>query len=112
MGDWIGLAVIVLVVLGALWGMSRLGRTPEPMSSEEFERRVLESRGTMSSSVSGLMYALQKLINPKAAEAVEVLKDMKAGHYDEGEKAGDGSGPDGQIVDEETNIKRPEKDDA
>jgi hypothetical protein len=91
MSDWIGLAVIVIVIVGALWGMSHLGRTRPEISVEEFERRVAESRGSMSSGVSGLMYALQKLINPKAAEAVEILKDMKAGYYDDSEKVGDGS---------------------
>jgi len=92
MGDWIGLGVIVLVVAGSLWGLSHLGRAREPMSEEEFERRAAEARGTTSAGVAGMMYALQKLMNPKAAEAVEVLKDMKAGYYDEGEQAGEGGG--------------------
>ena len=90
MNDWIGLGVIVLVLAGSLWGLSHLGKTREPMSEEEFERRAAEARGTMSAGVAGMMYALQKLMNPKAAEAVEVLKDMKAGHYNESDKQGDG----------------------
>ncbi len=90
MGDWIGLGVIVLVLAGSLWGLSHLGKTREPMTEEEFERRAAEARGTTGAGVAGMMYALQKLMNPKAAEAVEVLKDMKAGYYDEGEQAGEG----------------------
>jgi hypothetical protein len=87
--------------------MSHLGKTPTPISTEEFERRVQESRGTMSASVSGLMYALQKLINPKAAEAVEVLKDMKAGHYDENEKVG-GDGGDSTSSETMTTLENTE----
>lgn len=92
--DWIGLGVIVLVLAASLWGLSHLGKTREPMSEEEFEKRAAEARGTMSAGVAGVMYALQKLMNPKAAEAVEVLKDMKAGHYDESEQAGEGGDDD------------------
>ena len=93
MGDWIGLGVIVLVLAGSLWGLSHLGKTREPMSEEEFERRAAESRGTMSTGVAGMMYALQKLMNPKAAEAVEVQKDLKAGFYNaEHGESGEGGG--------------------
>jgi hypothetical protein len=94
MSDWIGLGVIVLVLAGCLWGLSHLGKTREPMSEEEFERRAAESRGTMSAGVVGLMYALQKLMNPKAAEAVEVQKDLKAGLYDSGYYGEGGEGGD------------------
>ena len=96
MGDWIGLGVIVLVLAGCLWGLSHLGKTREPMSEEEFERRAAESRGTMSAGVVGLMYALQKLMNPKAAEAVEVQKDLRAGFYntEHGESGEGGEGED------------------
>jgi hypothetical protein len=88
MGDWIGLGIILLVAAGAVAGLSYLGK-PRPMSNEEFERRAAEARGTMSAGVAGLMYSLQKLMNPKAAEAVEVQKDLRAGYYDAREQAGD-----------------------
>ena len=93
MGDWIGLGVIVLVLATSLWGLAHLGKPRAPMSEEEFERRAAESRGTMSAGVAGMMYALQKLMNPKAAEAVEVQKDLRAGYYDESEQAGDDHQP-------------------
>ena len=67
MGDWIGLGIILLVVVGALVGLSYLGRRPKPLTADEYERRAAEARGTMSAGVAGLMYALQKLMNPKAA---------------------------------------------
>ena len=90
MGDWIGLGVILLLTLGGFLGLARLGRAPEPLTPEEFERRVQESRGWMSAGAAAGMHALQKLMNPKAAEAVEVLKDMRAGFYDDKEQPGDG----------------------
>jgi hypothetical protein len=110
MGDWIGLGLIVLVAVGALVGMSYLGRPRPPMTQEEFERRVQESRGTMSAGVAGLMYALQKLMNPKAAEAVEVQKDLRAGFYDAKEQAGEGGDEDeeGGGADDEAAAKRRE----
>jgi hypothetical protein len=89
MGDWIGLGIFVLVIAGAVAGLSYLGRPRKPMTNEEFERRAAEARGTMSGGVAGIMYALQKLMNPKAAEAVEVQKDLRAGYYDDKEHAGD-----------------------
>ena len=101
MGDWIGLGVFVLLLVGAFFGLARLGRTPEPLTQEEFERRVHESRGTMTAGAAAGMHALQKLMNPKAAEAVEVLKDLEAGYYDESEQAGEGDEPDP----EESNAK-------
>lgn len=92
MGDWIGLGIFVLVVAGAVAGLSYLGRPAKPMTNEEFERRAAESRGTMSAGVAGVMHALQKLMNPKAAEAVEVQKDLRAGYYDDEEHGGEGGG--------------------
>jgi hypothetical protein len=97
MGDWIGLGIIVLVVAGALAGMSYLGRKPKPLTADEYERRVAEARGaTRGAAVAGL-YAMQKLLNPKAVEAIEVQRDLKAGFYNDAEKKGegddDGAGP-------------------
>ncbi|HEX8353008.1 MAG TPA: hypothetical protein VF611_08925 [Pyrinomonadaceae bacterium] len=93
MGDWIGLGVFVLVVVGALAGLSYLGRKPKPLTAEEYERRVAEARGaTRSAAVAG-MNALNKFVNPKAAEAVEVQRDLKAGYYDDEEQTGEGDEP-------------------
>lgn len=92
MGDWIGLAVIVVVLLGAVFGLSRLGRPPEQLSPEEFERRVQEARGTTRAGAFAGIHALQKLLNPRAAEAVEAQRDLRAGYYDEKEQGGEGGG--------------------
>ncbi len=83
MGDWIGLGLFVFVLLCGFLGLARLGAPPEPMTREEFERRAAEGRGWMSAGAMAGMHALQKLINPKAAEAVEVQRDLEAGFYNE-----------------------------
>ena len=83
MSDWIGLGIIVLVLAGGLFGLARLGKGPEVISQREYERRVREGRGTMSAGVMASMHVLQKLMNPKAAEAVEVQKDLEAGFYND-----------------------------
>lgn len=95
MSDWIGLGVIVLVLAGAAFGLSRLGAPPREVSPEEFERRVQDARGTMKSAAFGGMYALQKLMNPRGAEAVEAQRDLRAGYYDESERAGEGGDDEG-----------------
>ncbi|HEX5708525.1 MAG TPA: hypothetical protein VFX96_14575 [Pyrinomonadaceae bacterium] len=90
MEDWIGLGVIVFVLACGYFGWSYLGRTPSRISTEEFERRAAEGRGTTSAASAAGLHALQKLMNPKAAEAVEVQKDLRAGFYDDQQETGDG----------------------
>jgi Skp family chaperone for outer membrane proteins len=90
MSDWIGLGLILLILFGAVVGLARLGKAPEPISPEEFERRVQEARGTTRAGAAAGLYALQKLMNPRAAEAVEVQRDLSAGYYDEAEQSGEG----------------------
>jgi hypothetical protein len=94
MGDWIGLGIIVVVVVGALVGMSYLGRKPKPLTTEEYERRVAEARGTTRAAALAGMNALNRIINPKAVEAVEKQKDLQAGYYNDAETKGEGDGPD------------------
>ena len=95
MSDLVGLLLIVLILAGGFLGLAHLGAPPEPMTQDEFERRVQEGRGMMSAGVMAGMHALQKLMNPKAAEAVEVQKDLRAGYYDDQQEhqgGGDGGG--------------------
>src|SRR5438128_203479 len=93
MGDWIGLAFIVLLVVGAVVGLSYLGRKPKALTAEEYERRVAEAKGTTRGAALAGMGALDKFINPKAAKAVEVQQDLKAGYYNDEEKEGEGDEP-------------------
>jgi hypothetical protein len=93
MGDWIGLGLIALVVVGALVGLSYLGKKPKPLTTEEYEKKVAEARGiTRGAAVVG-MTALDKFINPNAVKAVEVQQDLQAGYYDDQEEEGEGDEP-------------------
>ena len=96
MGDLLGLLLIMLILVGGFFGLARLGSPPRQMTQDEFERRVQEGRGMMSAGVMAGMHALQKLMNPKAAEAVEVQKDLRAGYYDDQQKQGDGGDGEGE----------------
>ena len=112
MSDWIGLGIIVLVFSGALIGLSHLGKPVKPLSNEEYERRVGEGRGYMSAGVMAGLYALQKILNPKAVEAIEVQRDLKAGYYDDVEKKGEGDEPDIKKEDLELTVEKEKGDDA
>lgn len=95
MSDWIGLAFILLLVVGAVAGLSYLGRKPEPMTEDEYERRVAEARGTTRSAALAGMNALNRMVNPKAVEAVERQRDLQAGYYNDQVKKGEGAGDEG-----------------
>ena len=93
MGDWIGLGIIVLVIVGALVGLSYLGKRPKPLTAEEYEERVAEAKGTTRGAAIAGLSALDKFVNPKAAKAVEVQQDLRAGYYDDQEEEGEGDEP-------------------
>ena len=94
MSDWIGLAVFALVAAGALVGLSFLGKTRKPLTEEEYEQRVADAKGTTRAAALAGMNALNRMVNPKAVEAVEKQKDLQAGYYNDQEKKGEGDGPD------------------
>ena len=85
MSDWIGLAVILLIILGGLFAAARLGTPPEKISQEEFDRRVKEGASTKAA-----MFALQQWLNPKGAKAIEVQQDLRHGYYNKKRLPGDG----------------------
>jgi len=85
MSDWIGLAVILLIILGGLFAAARLGTPPEKISQEEFDRRVKEGASTKAA-----MFALQQWLNPKGAKAIEVQQDLRHGYYNKKKIPGDG----------------------
>ncbi len=89
MTDWIGLGIIVLVVVGALVGLSYLGKKPKPLTEEEYEQRVREAPGLLSAGV----LSIQKVLDPGAAKAEAVQQDLKAGYYDDQEEEGGGDEP-------------------
>lgn len=84
MNDWIGLAVVAVLVLCGLFGLSRLGK-PYDVSTEEFERRAQEGPGLLGAGLVGL----QKALDPSMEKAVEVQDDLKRGKYDSEDESGD-----------------------
>jgi hypothetical protein len=84
MSDWIGLAVIVVLVLCGLFGLSQLGK-PYDVSVEEFEKRAQEGPGLLGAGLVGL----QKALDPGMEKAVEAQEDLKRGKYDSEDDQGD-----------------------
>jgi hypothetical protein len=105
MDDWIGLAVILLIILGGLFAAARLGAPPQEISQEEFERRVREGASTRAG-----MFALQQLLHPKAAKAVEVEQDLQHGYYNK--KKIPGEGDDAEPATERSGASDTEERDA
>lgn len=85
MNDLIGIGVIGLLVLGALFGLLRLSQ-PYNVSTEEFEKRAHEAPSLISAGMSGL----QKILDPAAGKAMEVQEDFKQGYYNGEQESGDG----------------------
>jgi hypothetical protein len=85
MNDWIGLTIILLIIIGGLCGAAYLGRPPEKISQEEFDRRVREGASTKAA-----MFALQQWLNPKGAKAIEVQQDLRHGYYNKKKLPGEG----------------------
>jgi hypothetical protein len=77
MSNWIGLGVILLLVIGAIFGLAQLSK-PYEVSVEEFERRAQEGPGLISAGLVGL----QKVLDPAMQKAVEVQEDLRQGRYD------------------------------
>jgi hypothetical protein len=87
MGDWIGLAFLVLLVLGAVFGLRELAK-PQTRTAEEFERNAAEGTTALGAG----MNALHEMINPEAAKAKEVITQMKDGRYQKKKREGKAGG--------------------
>jgi len=83
MSDWLGVAFLVLLVLGAIFGLRALAK-PRPRTAEEFERNAAEG----TTAIGASMNALQELMNPEAAKAKEVITQMKEGRYQKKKREG------------------------
>ena len=83
MGDWAGIAFLVLLLTGAYFGLRALSK-PRPRTAEEFERNAAEGTTALGAS----MNALQELMNPEAAKAKEVEVQMKEGRYGKKKREG------------------------
>lgn len=84
MSDWIGLGIIVLIIIGAVVGLSLLGK-PYEVSREEFDKRAHEAPGMLSAGVMGL----QKILEPAVEKAAIVQQDLKQGFLDGEQESGD-----------------------
>jgi hypothetical protein len=84
MADWIGLGFIVLLVIGAIVGLSFLGK-PYEVTQEEFDKRAHEAQGLLSAGVMGI----QKFLEPAVEKAVEAQQDFKQGYLDGEQESGD-----------------------
>jgi hypothetical protein len=83
--DWIGIGIIVLVMIGALFGLSQITKPYNVKTEEEFQRRRKEGAGLLNAAMLGL----QQTIDPSAKKAVEVQQDLRRGIYDDKEEADD-----------------------
>ena len=83
MSDWLGVAFLVLLVLGAIFGLRALAK-PRPRTAEEFERNAAEG----TTAIGASMNALQELMNPEAAKAKEVITQLKEGRYQKKKREG------------------------
>jgi hypothetical protein len=87
--DIIGLSIILLVVLGACYGLHRITK-PVEYTKEEYEKRLKKSSGIAGSAMNAMLYPFQEWWNPKAVESIHVIKDMRQGYYDAQQDSGDG----------------------
>ena len=87
MSDWLGLAFLLVLIVGAFFGLRALAK-PRPRTAEEFERNAAEGTTMMGAS----MNALQELLNPEAAKAKEVQTQMKEGRYQKKKREGKADG--------------------
>ena len=86
MNDWIGIAIIVGILLAALYGLNVITKPRASISEEEFERRARENPGVLSAAVMGL----QKILEPGAEKAVETRAELRRGRYNRKQTSGEG----------------------
>src|SRR5260370_39652976 len=82
-GDWIGIGIIALVVVGALLLLNQITKPYDVKNEEEFQRRRKEG-----GRATGLM-GLQQIVDPAAKKSVEVQQDLRRGIYDDQEEPDD-----------------------
>ncbi len=89
MSDWIGLAFLGLLVVGAIVGLKILSK-PRVSTSDEFERRAAEEKTMLGASMS----ALQEIMDPAEKRAKEVIEQMKDGTFQKKKREGKAGGND------------------
>ena len=81
--DWIGIGVILLLIIAALFGLSQISKPYDVKTEEEFQKRK-----ELGARTSGLM-GLQQIIDPSMKKSVEVQQDLRHGIYDDREEPDD-----------------------
>jgi hypothetical protein len=102
----IGLSIILLVALGACYGLHRITK-PVAYTKEEYEKRLKKSSGIAGSAMNAMLYPFQEWWNPKAVEAIHVIKDMREGYYNAQQDSGDGLGEYSLVVSHMDVSKQP-----
>ena len=81
--DLIGLGVIALLIIAALFGLNQLTKPYGVKDEEEFQRR--KEMGARTAGVRGL----EMILDPAAKKSVEVQQDLRRGIYDDEEEPDD-----------------------
>jgi hypothetical protein len=87
MGDWLGLAFFILLIVGVYFGIKSLGNQPK-RTEQDFENRVSDGTGLMNSGVN----ALNEALNPNEAKAKEVKVQLKEGIFNKKKREGKANG--------------------
>lgn len=80
--------VALLVLLWGAYGLHRISR-PAALTEQEYEERLRKGSGIARGAMNAGFYAIQQWLHPKAAEAVAIQKDLRAGYYDSQQTSGD-----------------------
>ena len=83
--DLIGLGIIALLIVAALFGLNQITKPYNVKTEEEFQKKRKESPGLLNAAALGL----QQVLDPSAKKAVAVQQDLRRGIYDDKEEADD-----------------------
>lgn len=89
MNDWIGLLFFILLIVGLFVGLKMLAK-PQKRTEQDFERNAAEGAGALGAGFD----ALNKVLNPEAAKAQEVVMDLKECRYNKKKREGKSGGTD------------------
>jgi hypothetical protein len=87
MSDWLGLSFLLVLIIGAFFGLRALAKT-RTRTAEEFEKGAAHS----SSFTGALLNALHDVTYPGAKRAKEVRQQMKDGRYVKKKREGKAGG--------------------
>jgi hypothetical protein len=84
-GDWIGLGIVALVIVGVLIMLNHITKPYDVKDEDEFEKRRKQNAGLLTAGLKGI----QGLLDPAARRSVEVRQDLSRGIYDDKEEPDD-----------------------